>query len=238
MKGWISQSNGIEDLIEIGAFPHTVVDPASQALAEVLQSCKTAYGVAPKKTTEAKGIANSSEAQCANKKGVRLSTAIGWSDANDIVLDLVSGTTKKQAQQWALEQFKDVPTAGIVLTPPTTLSTQYAAATTPLYNAMNTWLVHFHAWANVNGTAAEAAVFDHPFVEALNACAAKLSADQWPSSAQAQLGAAEEQIKTLSTHINNLAFATPATARSWGKTYGVDESKFLIALTTAQRATG
>jgi hypothetical protein len=237
MKGWISQSNGIEDLIEIGAFPHTVVNPAAQANDEVLVSCKTATGVTPKKTTALKGIPGSTEAQCVNKKGVRLSTSIGWSYANVIVLDLVSGTIKSEAEKWALEQFKNIPATGIVVETATPLSLQYAAATTPTYNAMNTWLLKFQAWANLNGTASQAAPFDHPFVEALNACAAKLTGEQWSGAVQPKIDAAVQTIKVLSTHINNLAFATQATARSWGKTNGLDESAFLIALTTAQRAT-
>jgi hypothetical protein len=102
---------------------------------------------------------------------------------------------------------------------------------------MNTWLLKFQAWANLNGTASQAAPFDHPFVEALNACAAKLTGEQWSGAVQPKIDAAVQTIKVLSTHINNLAFATQATARSWGKTNGLDESAFLIALTTAQRAT-
>jgi hypothetical protein len=237
MKGWISQSNGIEDLIEIGAFPHTIVNPTSQVQAEVLESCKTATGVTPKKTIVAKGIPGSAEAQCVNKNGVRLLSAIGWSYANVLVLDLVTGTTKSVAQKWSLEQFNNVPATGIVVETPTPLSSQYAAATEPMYKVLNVWLLKFQAWANANGTASEAVPIDHPLVEALNTCAAKLSAEQWSRSAQPAIDAAVKAIKVLSTHINNLAFATPATAGSWGKVYGIDESTFLIALTTAQRAT-
>ena len=236
-KGWISQSNGIEDIVEIGAFTQIIVNPTVQAQSEVLVSCKTATGVTPKKTTTLKGIPGSTEAQCVNKKGVRLSTSIGWSYANVIVLDLVSGTTKSVAQQWTLEQFKNVPATGIVVETPTQLSSQYAAATAPMYNAMNTWLIKFLAWANHNGTASQAAPFDHPFVVALNACAAKLSAERWSGAVQPNIDAAVKAIKVLSTHVDDLAFATPATAGSWGKTYGLDQVALLTALTTAQRST-
>ncbi|HEY5092082.1 MAG TPA: hypothetical protein VII60_02370 [Acidimicrobiales bacterium] len=236
-QGWISQSNGIEDIVEIGAFTQTIVNPTVQAQSEVLVSCKTATGVTPKKTTALKGIPGSTEAQCVTKKGVRLSTSIGWSYANVIVLDLVSGTTKSVAQKWALEQFKHVPPAGIVVEAPTQLSSQYAAATEPMYNAMNKWLIKFLAWANLNGTLSQAAPFDHPFVVALNACAAKLSAERWSSAAQPNIDAAVQAIKVLSTHVNNLAFATSATAPSWGTKYGLDQVALLTALTTAQRST-
>jgi hypothetical protein len=235
--GWISQTNGIEDIIEIGAFTQTIVNPSVQAESEALVSCKSETGVTPKKTTTLKGIPGSTEAECTNKKGVRLSTAIGWSYANVIVLDLISGTTKAEAQKWTLEQYRQIPSTGIVVEPPTQLSSQYGAATTPMYNAMNTWLLKFQAWANVNGTASEAAPFDHPFVVALNACAAKLSGEQWSSTAQSKVDAAVKAIKTLSTHVNDLAFVTPVTANAWGKTYGRDQSLLLAALTTAQRST-
>jgi hypothetical protein len=236
-KGWISQSNGIEDIVEIGAFTQPIVNPTAQAKSEALVSCKTATGVTPKKTTSLKGIPGSTEAQCVNKKGVRLSTSIGWSYANVIVLDLISGTTKPVAQTWSLEQYRQVPKTGIVVATPTQLSSQYAAATTPMYNAMNTWLINFQAWANVNGTASQAAPFDHPFVVALNACAAKLAADQWSPPVQSKVDAAVRAIRVLSTHVNDLAHATPATATAWGKKYGLDQYTLLKALTTAQRAT-
>lgn len=236
-KGWISQSNGIEDIVEIGAFTQTIVNPTAQAQSEVLVSCHAATGVTPKKTTALKGIPGSTEAQCVTKKGVRLSTSIGWSYANVIVLDLVSGTTKSLAQKWTLEQFNKVPSTGIVVEAPTPLSTQYAAATVPMYDAMNRWLVEFQAWGNRNGTASQAAPFDHRFVLALDACAAKLSADRWSGAAQSNIDAAVRAIKLLSTHVNDLAFATPATARSWGTIYGHDQIALLTALTTAQRST-
>jgi hypothetical protein len=237
MKGWISQSNGIEDIIEIGAFTQTIVNPAAQAQTEVLVSCKSATGVTPKKTTTVQSIPNSSEAQCVNKKGVRLLTSVGWSYANVLVLDLVTGTTKAQAQQWALEQFKKVPATGIATEAPTALSSQYAKATTPLYNAMNRWLVTFQAWANANGTASQAAPFDHPYVVALNASAAKLASEQWSSAVQPSIDAAVKAIHTLSLHVSDLALATPATAGSWGATYAIDQNALLTALTTAQRST-
>ena len=237
MKGWISQSNGIEDIIEIGAFTQPIVNPTAQAQTEVLVSCKSATGVTPKKTTTLKSIPGSTEAQCVNKKGVRLLTSVGWSYANVLVLDLVTGTTKTEAQQWALEQFKKVPATGITVEAPTALSSQYAKATTPLYNAMNSWLVTFQSWANANGTASEAAPFDHPYVVALEAFAAKLSSEHWSSGAQPAIDAVVHAVDTLSTHINNLALATPATAGSWGKAYAIDQNALLTALTTAQRST-
>jgi hypothetical protein len=237
MKGWISRTNGIEDIIEIGAFPQPIVDPLSQSRAEVLVSCQSATKVTPKKTTALKAIPNSTEAQCVNKKGVRLLTSIGWADGNNLVLDLVTGTTKSEAEKWALEQFHTVPTTGIVLATPTPLSTRYAADTKPLYNAMNKWLVIFHAWATANGTASQAALFDHPYVVSLNAAAAKISGDQWSSATQPKIDAVVKAIKVLSTHINNLAFATEATAPAWGKKYAVDENALLTVLTTAQRST-
>ena len=236
MKGWISQSNGIEDIIEIGAFTHTIVNPSAQAQTEVLVSCKSATGVTPKKTTTLTSIPGSTEAQCVNKKGVRLLTSVGWSYANVLILDLVTGTTKAQAQRWALEQFKTVPATGIAVEAPTALSNQYVTATTPLYNAMNRWLVKFQAWANANGTAAEAAPFDHPYVVALNAFAAKLSSEHWSSAAQPAIDAVVNAVDTLSTHINDLALATPATAGSWGKSYAIEQNALLTALTTAQSA--
>lgn len=236
-KGWISQSNGIEDIVEIGAFTHTIVNPTVQAQSEVLESCEAATGVTPKKTTALKGVPGSTEAQCVTKKGVRLSTSIGWSYANVIVLDLISGTIKSLAQEWALEQFKKVPLTGIVVEAPTQLSRQYAAATTPMYNAMNRWLLKFQAWAKLNGTASQAAPFDHPFVVALNAGAAKLSAERWSGAVQSSIDAAVQAIEVLSTHVNDLAFATPARASSWGTAYGHDQVALLTALTSAQRAT-
>jgi hypothetical protein len=237
MKGWISRTNGIEDIIEIGAFPQTIVNPLSQSRAEVLVSCQSATKVTPKKTTALKAIPNSTEAQCVNKKGVRLLTSIGWADGSDLVLDLVTGTTKTEAQKWALEQFHNIPASGIVLETPTPLSTQYAADSTPLYNAMNKWLVIFQAWANANGTASQAALFDHPYVLSLNAAAAKIAGDHWSTTAQPKIDAVVKAIKTLSTHIDNLAFATEATAPAWGTTYALDQNALLTALTTAQRST-
>jgi hypothetical protein len=237
MKGWISRTNGIEDIIEIGAFPHPLVSPTLQSRAEVLVSCQSATKVTPKKTTALKAIPNSTEAQCVNKKGVRLLTSIGWADGNVLVLDLVTGTTKSEAEKWALEQFHHVPVAGIVLGRPTPLSTQYAADTRPLYNAMNRWLVIFQAWANANGTASQAALFDHPYVVALNAAAATIAADKWSSATQPKIDAAVKAINTLSTHINDLAFVTEATAPAWGKKYALDQNALLTELTTAQRST-
>ncbi len=235
--GWISQSNGVEDIIEIGAFTQPVVNPTVQAQSEVTGSCKTATGVTPKKTTTMKAIPGSTEAQCTNKKGVRLLTSIGWSSANVIVLDLISGTTKSEAQKWALQQFKDIPASGIVVEAPTALSTQYAAATTPMYNATNRWLIKFQAWEARNGTAAQAARFVRPLVVALNACAAKLSVGRWSSAAQPKINAAVKAINAFSTHVNGLAMVTEATASSWGTTYQRDQVALLTALTTAQRAT-
>ena len=237
MKGWISQSNGIEDIIEIGAFTQTIVNPTEQARTEVLVSCKSATGVTPKKTTSFALIPGSTEAQCVNKKGVRLLTSIGWSYANVLVLDLVTGTTKSEAQKWTLEQFKNLPASGIVVAAPTPLSSQYAKATVPMYHAMNKWLLNFQTWANANGTAAEAVPFDHPYVVALKACAAKLASEQWSVGVQPKVDAAVKALTTLATHVNDLALATPATAGSWGKAYAVDQNALLTALTTAQRST-
>jgi hypothetical protein len=237
MKGWISQRNGIEDIIEIGEFPQPIVDPLSQSRAEVLVSCQSATKVTPKKTTALKAIPNSTEAQCVNKKGVRLLTSIGWANGNVLVLDLITGTTKTEAQKWALEQFHQVPVAGIVLATPTPLSTQYAADTKPLYNAMNKWLVIFRAWANANGTASQAALFDHPYVVSLNAAAATIAGDQWSSATQSNIDAVVKAVKVLSTHVNDLAFATEATAPAWGKQYALDQNALLTVLTTAQRST-
>jgi len=237
LKGWVSTSNGIQELVELSAFAQPIVDPPTQATEAVQSSCQSATGVAPKKVTSLKSIAGSVEAQCRSKKGVRLLTSISWVRSNVLALVIVSGTTQRVAETWSHEQSTLIPTRGITYQPSTALSTHYVKVTGPLFTSYNTWLAKFHAWAVVNGTASQATVFDHPLVQELHACDAALRASSWPSGAAPSITSLEKVINVIARQLTDLSFVTPSTATTWGKVFAVDQHNLLKSLTTAQVAT-
>ena len=237
LKGWDSTSNGIQELVELSAFAEPIVDPSTQATEAVQSSCQSATGVAPKKVTSLKSIAGSVEAQCTSKKGVRLLTSISWARSNVLALVIVSGTTQSEAERWSHDQSMLIPTSGIALEPSTAVSRRYVKVTGPLFTTYNAWLVKFHAWALVNGTALQATVFDHPLVNELHACDTKLRAASWSSNAAPSVTSLEKALNVIATQLTDLSFVTPATATKWGNVFAVDQHNLLKALTAAQVAT-
>ncbi len=237
LKGWVSSSNGIQELVELSAFVEPVVDPLTQVTEAVQSSCQSATGVTPKKVTSLKSIAGSLEAQCTSKKGVRLLTSIGWVRRNVVALVIVSGTTKSEAERWSIEQSKLIPPRGIAIEPSTILSTRYVNATGPFFVAYNEWLMKFHAWAEVNGTASQASVFDHPLIEELHACAANLAAAPWPNNVTPSILILEKALNLTAKQLTHLAFVTPLTATTWGRVFAGVQNNLLGRLTAAQVAT-
>lgn len=237
LNGWVSTSNGIQELVELSAFVEPIVDPPTQATEAVRSSCQSSTGVTPKKVTSLKSIAGSVEAQCTSKKGVRLLTSISWVRSNVLALVIVSGTTKSEAESWTLRQAKLIPSGGIATQSPTSISTQYDRSTGPLFVTYNAWLAKFHAWATVNGTAAQASVFDHPLVRELHACASSLGAASWPSTAAPSISSLEMAINVIATQLTGLSVVTPRTATKWGKVFAVDQHNLMLALTSAQATT-
>jgi hypothetical protein len=237
LKGWDSTSNGIQELVELSAFAEPIVDPSTQATEAVQSSCQSATGVAPKKVTTLTSIAGSVEAQCKSNKGVRLLTSISWARSNVLALVIVSGTTQSEAETWSHEQSTLIPASGIAVEPSTALSKRYVKVTSPLFTTYNAWLVKFHAWAEVNGTAAQATVFDHPLVHELRSCDTELRATSWPSNAAPSVTSLEKALSVIATQLTDLSFVTPATATKWGNVFAVDQHNLLKTLTAAQVAT-
>jgi hypothetical protein len=237
LNGWVSTSNGIQELVELSAFVEPIVDPRTQSTEAVQSSCQSSTGVTPKKVTTLQSIAGSVEAQCTSKKGVRLLTSISWVRSNVLALVIVSGTTKSEAESWTREQARLIPATGIATEPSTTISTQYARSSGPLFASYNAWLVKFHAWAAVNGTAAQATLFDRPFVKELHTCASSLAVASWPSTAAPAISSLETSVNVIATQLTGLSAVTPGTATKWGKAFAVDQHNLLKALTTAQAAT-
>lgn len=236
LEGWASTRNDIQELVELSAFVEPVVDPLTQATEAVQTSCQSATGVTPKKVTSLKSIAGSLEAQCTSEKGVRLLTSISWVRSNVLALVIVSGTTKSEAEAWSLEQAKLIPARGVAIEPSTRLSKRYATITGPFFVAYNAWLVKFHAWAEVNGRAAQASVFDRPLVQELHRCAAKLAAAPWPSNAVPSITSLEKALNLIAKQLTHLSLVTPLTATTWGKTFAVKQHDVLRGLTAAQVA--
>ncbi len=237
LDGWTSTKDGIQVVVELSAFTQPIVDSSTQAIEAVRASCQSATEVTPKRVSSLTSISGSVEAQCTTKEGVRLLTSVSWVRANVLALVIVSGTTRRQAERWSVVQAKLIPHDGFATEVATSTSTKYRASTDPLFASYNNWLTKFHAWAAVNGTAAQAAVFDRPLVAQLHASSTSLAATSWPNNAAHSIAALERAIQVIAKQLTNLALVTPTSAAAWGKVFTVDQQGLFRALTTAQGST-